>query len=83
MPVVSLFHIDLFKKNGLSICLKIQLENNNLCEEYQLDPLEVPWIQVPPRRYTGEAAEYQPKNSEEYSRKQYFQFIDVSATGLL
>ena len=53
------------------------------CEEYQLDPLEAPRTRVPPRRYTGEAAEYQPKNSEEYYRKQYFQLIDVIVTGLL
>jgi len=53
------------------------------CEEYQLDPLEVPRIRVPPRRYTGEAAEYQPKNCEEYYRKQYCEFIDVIVTGLL
>ena len=52
------------------------------CEEYQLNPLEVPRMRVPPRRYTGEAAEYQPKNSEEYYRKQYFQFIDVIIVGL-
>lgn len=44
------------------------------CEEYQLDPLEVPQKRVPPKRYTGEAAEFQTKNSEEYYiyRKQYF-----------
>ena len=53
------------------------------CEEYQLNPLEAPRTRVPPGRNTGEAAEYQPKNSEEYYRKQYFQFIDVIVTGLL
>ncbi|XP_028410213.1 uncharacterized protein LOC114532818 [Dendronephthya gigantea] len=52
------------------------------CEEYQLDPLEVPRIRVPPRRYTGEAEEYRPDSSEEYYRKQYFKFIDVIVTGL-
>ena len=52
------------------------------CEEYQLDPLEVPRIRVLPSRYTGEAAEYRPNSSEEYYRKQYFEFIDVIVTGL-
>ncbi len=52
------------------------------CEEYQLDPLEVPRARVPPRRYTGEAAEYRPNSSEEYYRKQYFEFIDSIVTGL-
>ncbi len=52
------------------------------CEEYQLDQLEVPRARVPPRRYTGEAAEYRPNSSEEYYRKQYFEFIDSIVTGL-
>ena len=39
-------------------------------------------MQVPPRRYTGEAAEYQPNDFEEYYMKQHFQFIDVIITGL-
>ena len=52
------------------------------CEEYQLDPLEVPRLRVPSRRYTGEAAAYRPDSTEEYYRKQYFEFIDVIVTGL-
>ena len=52
------------------------------CEEYQLNPLEVPRMRVPPTRYTGEVAEYQPNNFEEYYMKQYFQLIDVIVPGL-
>ena len=42
----------------------------------------MPRIRVLPSRYTGEAAEYRPNSSEEYYRKQYFEFIDVIVTGL-
>ena len=52
------------------------------CEEYQLDSFEVPRVRIPPSRYTGRAAEYRPDSTEEYYRKQYFEFIDVIVTGL-
>ena len=52
------------------------------CEEYDLDPLEVPRIRGPPRRYTGDAAQYQPASPEEYYRKQYYEFTDAITTGL-
>ena len=52
------------------------------CEEYQLDTFEVPRVRIPPSRYTGRAAEYRPDSTEEYYRKQYFEFIDVIVTGL-
>ena len=64
------------------VCHELFSAADEKCEEYQLNPLEVPRMRVPPRRYTGEAAEYQPNNSEEYYRKQYFQLIDVIVTGL-
>ena len=34
-------------------------------KEYDLEPLEVPRRRGPPRRYTGEAAQYQPASPEE------------------
>ena len=49
---------------------------------YQLDSFEVPRVRIPPSRYTDRAAEYWPDSTEEYYRKQYFEFIDVIITGL-
>ena len=52
------------------------------CEEYQLDSFEVPRVRILPSRYTGRATEYRPDSTDEYYRKQYFEFIDVIVTGL-
>ena len=49
---------------------------------HQLDSFKVPRVRIPPSRYTGRAAEYRPDSTEEYYRKQYFEFIDVIVTGL-
>ena len=52
------------------------------CEEYDLDPLEIPRIRGFQRRYTGDAAQHQPASPEEYQRKQYYELIDTITTDL-
>ena len=50
--------------------------------QYDLDPLEIPRKPCPPRTYTGQAVQHQPTNPEEHYRKQYFELIDATITGL-
>ena len=52
------------------------------CEDYYLNPIQLPRMRAPPRRYANESSPYQPQTPEEFYRMQYFQFIDAITTGL-
>jgi hypothetical protein len=54
----------------------------SICELYTMEPVSLPRLRQPPRRFTGAATAHVPQTAEEYYRAAFFSAVDTAVCQL-